>query len=74
MADTKHLLTQAHELVKQHIEYDGSGRAEYIYTVHSDAADGTPCSVVRYAYSGLTSRVLYMKEYNGVWDITWELF
>jgi hypothetical protein len=74
MADTGHLKTQAHELVKQHIEYDGNNRMEYIYTVRADADHGTPCSVVRYSYSGLTSRVLYMKEYTGTWDSSWELF
>ena len=74
MVQTGHLLTQAHELVKQHIEYDGNSRPEYIYTVRADADDGTPCSVVRYAYDGVTSRVLYMKEYDGVWDAAWELF
>lgn len=74
MGDTGHLKTQAHELVKQHIEYDGSNRMEYIYTVHADAPHGTPCSVVRYSYSGLSSRVVYMKEYTGTWDSSWELF
>jgi len=74
MADTGHLKTQAHELVKQHIDYDGAARAEYVYTVDADAKDGTPCSVVRYAYDGATSRVLYMKEYVSVWDAAWELF
>ena len=37
-----HLTTQAHEFVKQHIEYDGSNRPEYVYTVRADAEDGTP--------------------------------
>lgn len=74
MADTGHLLTQAHELVKQHIEYDGQGRAEYVYTVRADADDGTPCSVVRYSYDGLTTNVVYMKEYVSNWDSAWETF
>lgn len=72
--DTGHLITQANELVKQHIAYDGSDRPEYIYTVRADAKDGDPCSVVRYSYSGISSRVVFMKEYTGVWDITWDLF
>lgn len=74
MADTGHLKTQQHELIKQHCEYDGSGRMQYVYTVRADAEDGTPCSVVRYAYDGLSSRVLYMKEDTAVWDAAWELF
>lgn len=72
--DTGHLKTQAHELVKQHIDYDGSGRVEYVYTVRADAVDNTPCSVVRYAYDGATSNIVFMKEYTDTWDITWDLF
>ena len=72
--DTGHLKTQAHELIKQHIEYDGSGRVEYVYTVRADALDTTPCSIVRYSYNGLTADVVFMKEYTGVWDISWDLF
>ena len=74
MADTGHLLTQAHELVKQHIEYDLNSRPEYIYTARADLEDGMPCSVVRYAYDGVTSRVLYMRESVALWDAAWELF
>jgi len=74
MADTGHLKTQAAELVKQHIEYDVNNRVEYVYTVHGDAANGIPCSVVRYSYVGLSSRVVYMKEYTSNWNSAWELF
>ena len=69
-----HLTTQAHEFVKQHIEYDGSNRPEYVYTVRADAEDGTPCSVVRYSYVGATSRIVFMKEYSSTWDSAWDLF
>lgn len=72
--DTGHLKSQAHELVKQYIEYDGSDRPEYVYTVRANAADDCPCSVVRYSYSGATSRVVYMKEYTATWDSAWEVF
>lgn len=71
---TGHLKTQENEFVKQYVEYDGSGRAEYIYTVRADAEDGTPCSVTRYAYDGVSSRVIYMKEYAANWDSSWEEF
>lgn len=74
MADTGHLKTQASELVKQHIEYDSNSRVEYVYTVRNDAADLTPCGVVRYSYVGLTSKVVFMKEYSGTWLIAWDLF
>jgi hypothetical protein len=74
MADTGHLKTQAHELIKQHVEYDVLGRTEYVYTVAVDAKDGTPCSMVRYAYSGTTARVVYMKESTSTWQIVWEVF
>jgi hypothetical protein len=72
--DTGHLKTQAHELVKQHVEYDASNRTEYVYTVRADAQDDTPCSVVRYSYDGLSSRVVFMREYTGTWDSAWDLF
>lgn len=73
MADTGHLKIQAHELIKQHCEYDGSGRMIEVYTVRNDAIDGTPCTVVKYVYDGLSSRVLYMKEEVSSWDAAWEL-
>ena len=72
--DTGHLKTQAAELVKQHIEYDVNNRVEYVYTVRADATNNTPCSVVRYSYIGLTSNVVFMKEYTSVWNSAWDLF
>lgn len=74
MADQGHLKTQANELVKQYVTYDGQGRTEYVYTVRADAANGTPCSVVRYSYQGLTANVVYMKEFTDVWQSAWETF
>lgn len=74
MSDTDQLKKQAGELVKQHIEYDANGRTEYVYTSRADLANGLSCSVVRYAYVGLTSRVLFMREYLGTWQAAWELF
>lgn len=69
-----HLKSQAHELVKQHVEYDGSNRVEYVYTVRADALNGTPCSVVRYAYVGATANVVFMKESTATWNVAWDLF
>jgi hypothetical protein len=74
MANRGHLQTQAHELVKQYIVYDANDRPEYVYTVRADADDDTPCSAVRYSYDGTTSRIVYMKEYEATWDISWEVF
>lgn len=74
MADTGHLKTQAAELIKQHIEYYVNSRMEYVYTVRNDAANGTPCSVIRYSYSGITSRVVFMKEDTSNWNSAWDLF
>lgn len=74
MGDTGHLKTQAAELLKQHIEYDGSNRSQYVYTVEANAKNGTPCSVVRYGYDGVSSRVVFMREYVGNWNTVWELF
>lgn len=72
--DTGHLITQANELVKQHIEYDGTSRTEYVYTVRADATNGSPCSVVRYSYDGLSARVVFMKEYTSTWNSAWDVF
>jgi len=72
--DTGHLKTQAHELVKQYVTYDGNNRSEYVYTVRADADDGTPCSVVRYSYDGASSRIVYMKEFTDTWQAAWETF
>ena len=72
--DTGHLITQMNELVKQHHEYDGSNRMEYVYTARADAPNGSPCSVVRYNYDGASSRVIFMKEYTGTWNSAWDVF
>ena len=47
---TSRLKTTAYELVKQYITYDGSDRVEYVYTAHTDAAHGTPCTRTQYEY------------------------
>ena len=72
--DTGNLITQANEIVKQHIEYDGTNRTEYVYTVRADATNGSPCSVVRYSYDGLSARVVFMKEYTSTWNSAWDVF
>jgi len=69
-----HLTTQAHEFVKQHVEYDVNNRAEYVYTIKADGLNNAPCSVVRYSYIGLTGDISFMKEYSGIWNSAWETF
>lgn len=69
-----HLVTQAHEFVKQYITYDGTNRVEYVYTARANAKNGEPCSVVRYAYVGLTANVSFMKEYDSTWNSAWDAF
>jgi len=73
-ADTNQLKTQLNEQLKQHVEFDVNLRPEYVYTCRTDTLNGFPCSVVRYAYVGLSSKVVFMKESVGVWDSTWDLF
>lgn len=72
--NTAQLRTQAHEYIKQYITYDANDRPEYVYTAPAGCLDGAPCSVVRYSYSGVTNRVVYMKEEDSVWDTAWETF
>ena len=71
---TELLKTHDKELVKDHIEYDVQGRTEYIYTASANAINGSACLVTRYSYSGITSNVVFNKEYYGIWNSAWELF
>jgi len=71
--NTGQITTQAHELIKQYIEYDGIGRPTIVHTARADAVDGTPCSKVTYTYLAPTSTsVQFMIEEDDSWDITWE--
>lgn len=77
MADTASrdvLKTGFKEGVKQYIEYDIQNRMEYVYEAPADAIDGAPAIVTRYAYAGMSNRVVYMKEYLTAWDTAWETF
>lgn len=71
---TELLKQHEHELVKTHQEFDGSSRLEYTYTAKAEAADGDPCLVTRYSYSGASSRIVFLKEYYAVWDSDWDVF
>lgn len=71
---TNLLKTQLHEFTKQYITYDAYSRPEYVYTTGVNTINGGPCSIVRYSYSGTSTRVVYMKEYSGAWDTSWETF
>jgi hypothetical protein len=70
---TSRLKTTAYELVKQYVSYDGSDRTEYVYTAHTDAVHGTPCTVTQYEYVGASARVLKRKESNATWDSSWDI-
>ena len=76
MADedrTSRLKTTAYELVKQYVTYDGSDRTSIVYTAHTDAAHGTPCTKTTYTYVGVSSRVLKRKEENTTWDSSYDI-
>lgn len=60
--------------VKTHIEYDAQLRVEYVYTASVGVPDGGPCFVTRYGYVGSTTRVDFMREDLGAWQLTWETF
>jgi len=66
------LQTQANELTKQHVVFDGLNRPTVITTAGAAAANGTPCSQVRYQYLGVTSLVTGMIEENATWDSSWD--
>lgn len=78
MADptTKTELLKSHllELTKVHNSYDTSNRIEYTYTAANDALHGAPCLVTRFSYDGVTSRILFAKEYYTTWDSAWDVF
>lgn len=67
------LITEAHEMVKQYLVYDGDGRVTDVYTAHTDAITGTPCSRTRYSYVTGTTRVEKRKEQDATWDTTWDM-
>lgn len=73
MADTGHLKTNLHELVKQYVIYDGSGRMTDVYEARADAVQATPCLRTQYTYDGVSSRVEKRKESAAAWDITWDM-
>jgi hypothetical protein len=73
MSDTTgHIKTHAKELVKQYLVYDGSDRLTDVYTAPKEAVTGTPCQLTRYAYVGVTSRILKRLETTATWDATWD--
>ena len=73
------LKSQAEDLIKQHLVYDGSGRVTDIYTTSAIApaagSDGAPCTHVQYQYSavsGQTTLVTGMKESIASWNASWD--
>lgn len=72
---TGDLRTQLGEYIKQHMIYDGNGRVTDVYTARAEALNSEKCSRVQYAYLSVSSSlVIYMKETESAWDVTWEVF
>lgn len=69
---TSHLKTALHERTKNFIVYDGDGRMTENYEAHADAVTGTPCLLTRYAYDGLTSRILKRVEQVSTWNASYD--
>lgn len=70
---TELLKTHAGELVKQYVEFDGQSRQSKVYTAYTNAADGAPCEVTEYIYTGpATTVVKARKEGYATWDATWD--
>lgn len=67
------LLTQAGELVKQYITYDGNNRMQYVYTANTDADDGDVCTRVEYTYDGSSARIEKMKETLQTWQASYDI-
>lgn len=71
---TAGLDTQAKELMKQYIVYDGQSRPQTIYTAYYKAGTGTPCTRVDYEYINPTStQVQKMRESVDVWDASYDI-
>jgi len=67
MADTNLLKTGKHGLIKSYITYDASSRMEYVYEAAAEAIDGQTCLRTQYVYSGVSTRVIKMKETASIW-------
>ena len=53
--------------IKQYIVYDGSDRPTQIYEAASGCLNGESCLLTEYTYSGVSSRVVKMKESVTTW-------
>lgn len=70
---TPGLKSQANELIKQHIEFDGFKRPSVVYTAQINVKAGQPCTTVTYQYlEDTSSRVSGMKEGVGTWNGAWD--
>jgi len=68
------LKTTAYELAKQYITYDAQNRPEYVYTAHTDAVAGTPCTRTQYVYADLTSvRITKRRETPATWLLAYDV-
>lgn len=68
MADTNHLKTMKHGLMKTFIDYDADGRMVSVYEAPADAEDGAACLLTEYEYDAAPSTdVVKMRESASVW-------
>lgn len=65
--------TFARESMKQYITYDASSRMEYVYEARANAQDGDPCLKTQYVYSGVTTRIIKMKETVTTWSSAYDI-
>ena len=73
LTKTEFLRTIQAEITKDHIEYDGLGRAAKIYVAPSTAVGGDICLVKEFIYWGITTTVKGRKEGYGLWDDSYDL-
>lgn len=65
--------THSLENIKQYLTYDGSSRMEYVYEARANAAHGDPCLKTQYAYDGVSTRIIKMKETEATWDSSYDI-
>lgn len=68
------LRTQAHELVKQFIQFDAQDRPEFIFTAPISAVQNTPCTRVQYVYrSASSTQIEKMAESKAQWQASYDI-
>lgn len=68
----KRLKQDLHEYTKTYIVYDNLFRMQTVYTAKADTPDQGSCTRTDYSYSGGSNLVVYRKESDAVWSLSWE--